>query len=197
MENIETLDRRSTILDAALKVFLAYGFKRTTMADIADAVGISRPALYLEFKNKADIYRAGFIDMLEKKSKEIEATLERDGPLVDRLISALDIGVVMPMREVAQAPHGREILEMKQELAEDIGDDWNTVIERSLERTFRKAVMSGELDLSQVNVTTKDLARLMVMSVDGLKKRMCNWEQMAADFRMLITLMIAPLIRKS
>ena len=39
-----------------MKVFLAYGFARTTMDDIARAADMSRPALYLLFKNKTDIY---------------------------------------------------------------------------------------------------------------------------------------------
>ena len=41
-----------------MKVFLAYGYSRVTMDDIARAAEVSRPALYLLFRNKADIYRA-------------------------------------------------------------------------------------------------------------------------------------------
>ena len=50
--------RRMRILDGAKQAFLAYGFQRATMDDIARAAEISRPALYLMFKNKSDIYRA-------------------------------------------------------------------------------------------------------------------------------------------
>lgn len=195
MENTETLDRRTTILDAAFKVFLAYGFKRTTMADIADAAGISRPALYLEFKNKADIYRAGFVALIERKFRAVDAVLAGEGPLVERLIAALDAAIVTPMREIAQAPHGYELFEVKQELAGDLGEDWNTVLERSLERAFLKAAEKGEIDLQRGHVSASELARLMTMSVDGIKKRMCEWEQMGEDFRRLVELMVAPLTR--
>ena len=50
--------KRARILDGAMKVFLAYGYSRVTMDDIARAAEMSRPALYLLFKNKAEIYRA-------------------------------------------------------------------------------------------------------------------------------------------
>ena len=62
-------DRRARILDGALKVFLAYGFTRATMDDIARASDISRPALYLLFRNKTDIYRAIGEALLESSSR--------------------------------------------------------------------------------------------------------------------------------
>ena len=43
--------KRAHVLGCATKVFLAYGFARTTMDDIARAAEMSRPALYLLFKN--------------------------------------------------------------------------------------------------------------------------------------------------
>ena len=48
--------KRKKIRDNAKSVFLRYGFQRTSMDDIAKAAGMSRPALYLIYKNKEDIY---------------------------------------------------------------------------------------------------------------------------------------------
>jgi len=44
--------KREKVLEAALGVFLRYGYKRVTMNDIAEAARISRPALYLVFDSK-------------------------------------------------------------------------------------------------------------------------------------------------
>jgi len=44
-------------------VFLRYGHARTTMNDVAEEAGISRPALYLVFQRKEDIF-AAVIDRL-------------------------------------------------------------------------------------------------------------------------------------
>ncbi|CDX58011.1 hypothetical protein MPL3365_290048 [Mesorhizobium plurifarium] len=44
--------RQVAIVDTATGVFLQYGFKKTTMEDIARTVGISRQALYLDFPTK-------------------------------------------------------------------------------------------------------------------------------------------------
>jgi len=50
--------KRNKVLAAALDVFLRYGYKRVTMNDIAEAAGISRPALYLVFESKEEIYKS-------------------------------------------------------------------------------------------------------------------------------------------
>ena len=44
-----------SILDAALELLLRFGYHKTTMADIADAAGMSAANLYRYFGNKKDI----------------------------------------------------------------------------------------------------------------------------------------------
>lgn len=195
MQDVETLDRRKVIIDSAFKVFLAYGFRRTTMADIADAAGISRPALYLEFKNKADIYRAGFLDMLDRTFRNVDQALSTQMSLCDRLTAALDVGVVAPMRRVQQSPHGAELFEVKQEIAGDLGQDWNMVMEQRLERELVAAAAKGEIRFDGRDLEAEDLARLIVSAVEGIKKRKSDWHQAEADIGRIIDLMVRPLVR--
>jgi AcrR family transcriptional regulator len=46
---------RQTMLDVAAKLFAERGFAGTNLQDVADALGISRPALYYYFPNKEEI----------------------------------------------------------------------------------------------------------------------------------------------
>src|SRR5947209_16063232 len=46
---------RRTVLEAAAKLFAQRGFGGTNLQDIADSLGISRPALYYYFKSKEEI----------------------------------------------------------------------------------------------------------------------------------------------
>ena len=43
------------ILDAAEDLLARYGYKRMTMDDLAQAVGLSKGALYLRFKSKEEV----------------------------------------------------------------------------------------------------------------------------------------------
>jgi TetR/AcrR family transcriptional regulator, transcriptional repressor of aconitase len=57
----EELDekRRTQILEAALYCFLTFGFAKTSMDDIAKRAGVSRPLIYLKFKNKDELFTGG------------------------------------------------------------------------------------------------------------------------------------------
>ncbi len=111
--------RRAKILDGAMTVFLAYGFQRTTMDDIARAAEISRPGLYLQFRNKTDIYRALAEQFVEKVLAVSGEILTSDGPLLARLHGAVDAFMAL-IGEIEDAPHGRDMLDMQTSLAGDI-----------------------------------------------------------------------------
>jgi AcrR family transcriptional regulator len=46
-----------TALDLALKVFWRKGYEGASMADLTDAMGITKPSLYSAFGNKEDLFR--------------------------------------------------------------------------------------------------------------------------------------------
>jgi len=48
--------RREQLLDVALKLFASRGFNATTMEDIADAAGVTKPLLYQHFDSKRALY---------------------------------------------------------------------------------------------------------------------------------------------
>ncbi|MBL8575804.1 MAG: TetR/AcrR family transcriptional regulator [Mesorhizobium sp.] len=51
-------EKRELILDAALEVFSAHGFRGSTIDQIADAAGMSKPNLLYYFRRKEDIHEA-------------------------------------------------------------------------------------------------------------------------------------------
>ena len=50
--------RREQILDVAVEVFARNGFHGTSMNDVADAAGVTKPVLYQHFDSKQDLYMA-------------------------------------------------------------------------------------------------------------------------------------------
>lgn len=49
-------ERRRQLLDVALEVFAANGFHDTSMNDVADAAGVTKPVLYQHFTSKKALY---------------------------------------------------------------------------------------------------------------------------------------------
>jgi AcrR family transcriptional regulator len=50
--------RREQILDVSVQVFAHRGFHATSMNDVADAAGVTKPVLYQHFDSKQDLYLA-------------------------------------------------------------------------------------------------------------------------------------------
>jgi AcrR family transcriptional regulator len=50
--------RREQLLDVALVVFARNGYHDTSMNDIADAAGVTKPVLYQHFNSKRELYQA-------------------------------------------------------------------------------------------------------------------------------------------
>jgi AcrR family transcriptional regulator len=86
--------RRSRLLEAAMGVFMRYGFRKTSMEEIARAAQVSRPGLYLHFANKEALLTATIEHALDVALAESGAALtDLSLPLQERLIGALDAWV--------------------------------------------------------------------------------------------------------
>jgi len=48
-------DRRSELLDTALRLFLTYGYERVAVQDLTDAVGVAKGTFYHYFDSKAEL----------------------------------------------------------------------------------------------------------------------------------------------
>jgi len=70
----------SRLIEAGFKQFSAYGLKKTSIAELATAAGISKAAFYIFFESK----EALFMDVVEQAEKEFRrevlADIERPGP---------------------------------------------------------------------------------------------------------------------
>lgn len=162
--------RRARILEGATTVFLAYGFQRTTMDDIARAAEISRPALYLVFRNKTDIYRALVAEFLEQTVVNAREALAEDGPLEERLARSLLCTIDM-MAEVEQSPHGAEILDMKNTLAADILADGMADYVGLIEAAIARDAERRGVDLAASGLSAEILAGMLLDAFEGMKQR--------------------------
>lgn len=83
--------RRTTVLDAALTTFARFGYRKTSMEEVARAAHISRPGLYFLFSSKEVLFRAAVTQALERDIAAVEHLLADTGrPLPQRLVEAFD-----------------------------------------------------------------------------------------------------------
>jgi AcrR family transcriptional regulator len=81
--------RLSAVLDAAVGVFARFGYRKTSMEDVARAAGISRQGLYLSFANKEELFRRAVEHSLSRQLACAITELSRgENNLETRLIEA-------------------------------------------------------------------------------------------------------------
>lgn len=87
----ETDTRQEAVLEAAVGVFARYGFRKTSMDEVARAAGVSRQGLYLQFADKEALFRQAVTYKLSKQLRSAITALSNDAaPLQTRLIAACD-----------------------------------------------------------------------------------------------------------
>ncbi len=78
-------DGRERILDEARDQFLSKGFAATSMQEIADAVGMTKPALYYHFRDKQDLLLAVLGREMEEGKRAFIAALSDHQTMAERL----------------------------------------------------------------------------------------------------------------
>lgn len=178
--------RRMRVLDGAMKVVLAYGYHRTTMDDIARAAGISRPALYLLFKNKTEIYRTIAGGMFDESIERMQQILEGPGTLGERLLAAIEATMIDMMCIIRQSPHGAEILDMKNQLAGDLVVRWHSRVSTQFRKAIAAETKGTGVDLRQRGLCAEILAELLVDGLEGMKIRTADAEAQRVVARQLV-----------
>jgi AcrR family transcriptional regulator len=185
IEDIASDPKRARILDGAMKVFLAYGFARTTMDDIARAAEMSRPALYLLFKNKTDIYRAIAMMLLSRSIEQAKKALAGEGTFAERMMSAIDAALISMMSAVVASPHGAELLDMKSSLA-DLVECWRGGLVEHIAAAIRNEVGQNGVDLAAKGLSAKLLADMLLDGLEGMKMRISDPDEQRQAARALI-----------
>lgn len=127
--------RRAAIREAAVEQFFARGYAATSMANIAEAAGVSRPAVYQYFSDKEDVFASAFSAIFEQRSAAALAAYDEAtdiGAALDAMLQRHD-GDLWEMAEAS--PHYDEIAAAKTEtvaaaIYAELGRFWGEVGDR-------------------------------------------------------------------
>jgi len=160
---------RERILGAAFTLFGRYGFRRASMEDIASEAGMSRAALYLQFRNKEDIFRELARGLHEEAIAGAEAALGGDEAIAARLRAAVEAKTLRMIETIQASPHGSELMDEKNRLCGDLATDSERRFQKALVRAFKRADEAGEIDLGAAGFTADHAADLFASAIQGLK----------------------------
>ena len=179
-------DKRGVILSAAFDVFMNYGFRKTSMDDIARAAGMSRPALYQVFRNKTEIFRAASLSILESVGHEARAAFTTEKPFAERLYESLDRSILTLHRKIESTPHGAELMGVNEEVAGDIEEKWCDQMIDAIAAGIADAEAAGEIALEPVGVDARAVATIVMQSMEGMKAKYLRGEPIEDDVRNMV-----------
>ena len=164
--------RRKAILKAAFEAFSTYGYRRTSMEDIARASGMSRAALYLHYRNKEDIFRSLAQFYYDDAVAQVRAVLARDLPLQETLTLAFEAQTGQIFEALLSSPHGDELLDTKYASSADIAQAGEAELVAVYAGWLDLQASTGRATLAVAGGDATALAATMMAALHGLKAPM-------------------------
>lgn len=130
-------DRIATIHAAAIEQFSIKGFSGTSMARIADAAGVSRPALYQYFRDKEDIFTSAYTAMMGEFVERALDALHESGTTAEQLDGCLQRIYGDLYERTSTWPHADEIVDAKTTYAAAAIADVLAPLRQALDRHLR------------------------------------------------------------
>lgn len=185
--------QRSAILDKAFALFARQGYRRTSFGDIAEEVGLSRPAIYHYFKNKDAVFTA-VTDRIHKDiSLAIDRAMDKPGSVEDRLFAVFEARAGRDYALLFVSPYGRELLEERKKREGGDGRDSGVQARMAMEQIIREGEASGDLDLSVRGMTPESTVDLLEHFFEGLLAREASETNASAAARSMVGLFVAGL----
>jgi len=185
--------QRSAILDKAFALFARQGYRRTSFGDIAEEVGLSRPAIYHYFKNKDAVFKA-VTDRIHKDiSLAVERAVANKGSLEESLFGVFEARAGRDYALLFVSPHGRELLDerKRQDQAAEAGSGLR--VRAALEELLREAEEAGEVDLASHGVSVVSAVDLLDHFFEGLLAREPSETNASRAARAMVDIFVAGL----
>jgi len=183
--------RRAAILDAAWKLFSRYGYRRTSIDDIAREAEIAKGTVYLNFKSKEEIFRALSEHLIERTETAVNAARAASAPITERIVAMLEAKFGFLFETVYRSPHAGELMDSKNRLSADLFAQSGRRYMKSLRETIEDAARSGELELSRMEIDAGDLAQMLVAAAHGIEQDAASRARYHRMLREIVRLMVA------
>ncbi len=161
--------RQAAILTAAFEAFRHYGFRRSSMEDIAQAAGMSRAALYLHYRNKEDIFRSLVQHYFDWATAAVSRALAGDTPPEPALAEAFHAQGGAVVEALMASPHGAEFMDTKSTYSAEIVAAGEATLTAIYAEWLRRRAAAGAVVLDVPGGDAEALASVMMAALNGLK----------------------------
>lgn len=164
------MDPKDNLLAASRRVFSRHGFRRTSMAMVAEEAGVSRQAIYHHFPSKELLFSA-LVDSLQSRAhvEAQDAVGAAEGQaLPTQLFRALSAYHMSLVGSVAGSPFAEELMEESVRHCSDVVSAHAERFQKFLVSMVRAASDAGEIALIN-NVSERQFVTMLLVAAKGVK----------------------------
>lgn len=139
--------KRQAIIDAALRLFSGYGYRRTSVGDVASEAGIAKGTVYIYFDTKEALFAGVCQHVADGFLARARAAADAESAIEDKILAILSAKFSDLHQLVHSSPHASEIIASKNQLANEVFREADREFEEILASALVEGQESGELDL--------------------------------------------------
>jgi AcrR family transcriptional regulator len=159
----------NAIVLAGLRLFAQYGYRKSSIDDIAQAAQVAKRTVYLHFENKAAVFLAILEYLGDQVRQRCLAAESAGGTAVDRLTGLLDAYFGMAFELFSKSEHMPELEETFSKLARARIGDLNTEYEGRLARFLRSLQRTGTIGGPPQGLSVEQIVHILTRTAQGAK----------------------------
>ncbi|EJW19106.1 TetR/AcrR family transcriptional regulator [Paenibacillus alvei] len=140
-----TIDRRKQIVEAAAQSFALFGYKATTMDQVAKIAKVGKGTIYTFFTNKEELFDEILQQLIHEMKEIADREIAEDRPFIDKLYRVLDRVLDYRSRHELAMKLSQELRDFGTPMAKEALAKMEQELLEYIEREVRVAMERGEV----------------------------------------------------
>jgi AcrR family transcriptional regulator len=183
-------DKRSSILEAATRMFSQHGVRRASVDLIAERAQVAKPTIYAHFGSKDDLFAAVCADVGERIVAAAKLAASANAGVVDRITGVLAAKFSVVFELVLSSPYADELLRPASAAAQASIAVADAAFRRTLTEVIAGAARAGELDMRRLGLGAGELTTQLMQVGYGASYGAATVEDQKRNLRALVASML-------
>jgi AcrR family transcriptional regulator len=155
-------DTRGRILVAAIQRFSKFGYRRTSINDVAEEAGLARATVYLYWRRKQDLFVAGLERFNAHSWNLAETAAAKNGSAAERIHATVMAQYGTTSDIVHGTASGHELFQANLQLGRVVVEECLRHGEKLLTRLLQQGIRDGEFKLHRSSARSAEIAHIIV-----------------------------------
>ncbi|RKN74954.1 TetR/AcrR family transcriptional regulator [Paenibacillus ginsengarvi] len=165
-----TVDRRKMIVEAAAKSFALFGYKATTMDQVAKIAGVGKGTIYTFFANKEELFQDIMAKLIHEMKLVAEEVVDPSRNFFDNLHQALDRLLDFREEHELAIKLAQEVKEIGTQMAQEGIQQIEKAVVGYIQQQVQRAMDKGEIKRCDPEMTAFVMLKLyMALAADWKK----------------------------